>query len=124
MKLYQAKAGDGLRKKGLKRADTFFKTPLEAASEALSIKGKLDAKYQNEIQWDYDAAITGSREKAKILRGYLSGDRGTNPFYLEILSVDKPKKGVSAVSPLQPKSITTEDQKVLDNVNQLFSIKN
>jgi hypothetical protein len=119
-KLYQAKAGDGLRKKGMKRADTFFNTPLEAASEALSIKEKMDAKYQNEIQWDYEAAITGSREKMKILRGYLAGNRKTNPFYLEILSVETSKE-VSAVSPLKPKSITNDDQKMLDHVHQLFN---
>lgn len=120
MTLYQAKAGDGLRKKGLKRADTFFSTPLEAVSEALGIKEKIDAKYQNEIKWDYDGVITGSRKKMKILRGYLAGDRKTNPFYLEIQSIES-KKGIATVPPLKPKSITTDDQKVLDNVHDLFN---
>ncbi|MDE3838867.1 hypothetical protein C0966_05680 [Bacillus methanolicus] len=118
IKLYQAKAGDGIKKRGIKRSDSFFRTPEEAVSEALGLKERIDKKYKNEIKWDYDGKITGSIKKMKILRGYLDGNRESLPFYLEILSIEQ--KDVPTVSPLKPKKMSVEDQKVLDSVVRLF----
>jgi hypothetical protein len=119
IKLYQAKAGDGIKKKGFKRADSFFRTPEEAVSEALALKERIDKKYKNEIQWVYDGKITGSTKKMKILKGYLDGNLESHPFYLEILSMEQ--KDVPTVSPLKPKKMSAEDRKVLDNVVRLFN---
>ncbi|WP_102348948.1 hypothetical protein [Bacillus sp. Marseille-P3661] len=117
---YQAKAGDGNKKKGLKRTNSFFKTPQEAVSEALALKEKMDSTYKNEIQWDYEGKITGTSEKMKILRGYLGGDRKSEPFYLQILTV-KPQDKMSAISPIQPKSVTSNDEKIINKVLQLLN---
>ncbi|MFC3885116.1 hypothetical protein ACFOU2_17235 [Bacillus songklensis] len=119
VKVYQAKAGDGIKKAGMKRANSFFSTPQEAVSEALALKERLDAKYQNEIEWNYDGLITGSTKKLKILKGYLAGNRASNPFYLEILS-HEPLNLIQIASPMKPKRLTSEDRKVLDRVEQFF----
>jgi hypothetical protein len=120
VKVYQAKAGDGIKKVGMKRANSFFSTPQEAVSEALALKERLDTKYQNEIEWNYGGLITGSTKKLKILRGYLAGNRASNPFYLEILS-DESLDHVHLVSPMKPKRLTLEDRKVLERVEQFLN---
>ena len=117
--LYQAKAGDGFKKKGLKRTNTFFSTPQEAVSEALALKERMDVTYSNKIQWDYNKEITGSSLKMNILRGYLGGDRETKPFYLQILSVE-PEKDIDAVSPIIAKKLTAKDKKVVKKVIQFL----
>jgi hypothetical protein len=117
--LYQAKAGDGFKKTGIKRTNSFFNTPKEAVSEALALKEKMDVTYKNEIQWDYNGEITGSPEKMNILRGYLGGDRETKPFYLQIVSIS-PKEKVSIVSPIKTKNLTPKDKKVITKVVKLF----
>jgi hypothetical protein len=119
--LYQAKAGDAIKKKWLKRTNSFFNTPQEAVSEALALKEKMDTTYENGIQWDYNAKITGSSEKMNILKGYLDGDRESKPFYLQIVKV-MTKEKVSSASPFKPKKITAEDKKVLKKVIRLFKI--
>jgi hypothetical protein len=119
-KVYQAKAGDGVKKMGIKRVNSFFGTPGEAVSEALALKEKIDAQYKNKIKWDYDGSLTGSTKKLKILKGYLNGNHDSHPFYLEILSVE-PLEHVQIVSPIKPKSVTLEDQKVVERVAQLFN---
>ncbi|MRH42115.1 hypothetical protein GH741_05425 [Aquibacillus halophilus] len=116
--LYQAKIGDGFKKKGLNRRGTFFKTPKEAVSEALALKESIDQTYKNGIEWDYNGKMTGSVKKVKILRGFLNGDRESEPFYLQILTVKKEKS--SAVTPKKPKTVTTKDKKVLDKVMELL----
>jgi len=117
--LYQAKAGDGFKKKGLKRTNTFFSTPQEAVSEALALKERMDVTYSNKIQWDYNKEITGSSLKMNILRGYLGGDRETKPFYLQILSVE-PEKNIDAVLPIIAKKLTAKDKKVVKKVIQFL----
>lgn len=118
--LYQAKVADGIKKKGLKRMDSFFLTPEEAVSEALSLKERIDRRYGNEIQWDYNAKMTGTKDKLKILRGYLNGNRETNPFYLEIFSSEQ-KKNKGTIPPIIPSKVSSEDQRVIDHVTQLFA---
>lgn len=118
--LYQAKAGDGLKKAGMKRANTFFQTPQEAVSEALALKERMDARYKNAIQWDYDGLITGSTKKLKILKGYLGGDRGSSPFYLEISEVPSAKE-TRHIPPIKPKKMTLKDQTVIDKVEQFLN---
>lgn len=112
--LYQAKIGDGIKQKGIKRRDTFFNTPEEAVSEAFALKEKIDGFYQNEIEWDYDGKITGSSNNLKILKGYFRGDKKSHAFYLQILSIKKTKK-FSAVSPIKPSKLTAKDKKALKN---------
>lgn len=120
VKRYQAKAGDGINKSTLKRVNTFFSTPQDAITEALYLKEKMDFKYEKHIQWDFDAKITGSMEKIKILKGYLDGDRKTNPFYLEILSSEQ-KKDIPIATPLKnKKSFTNNELKMIENVGLLF----
>ncbi|MCH1626307.1 hypothetical protein [Fredinandcohnia quinoae] len=116
---YQAKAGDGVRKKGMRRADTYFSTPEEAASEAISLKARLDNLYENQIQWDYEGQMTGDSKRLKILRGYLGGNRKSNPFYLEILSSELSK--CNPASPIIQKKLTKQDQMVIDNVIKKFA---
>ena len=120
--IYQAKAGDGVKMKGLKRVDSFFETPEEAASEAFSLKARLDKLYDHNIQWDYKANMSGSLKKVKILRGYLNGNRKTNPFYLEIISTKKLKTSKTS-SPIKPKKMSEDDQKIVKNVSNLFNSK-
>ncbi|WP_186576387.1 hypothetical protein [Aquibacillus kalidii] len=112
--LYQAKIGDGFKKKGLNRRDTFFSTPKDAVSEAFQLKERIDKKYKNKIVWDYDGEMKGSLKKMKILKGFLNGDLESEPFYLQIVSVGE--EGKSAVSPNQPKKVTAKDKKVLNKV--------
>ncbi|WP_223699905.1 hypothetical protein [Sutcliffiella deserti] len=116
--LYQARAGDGLKKRGLKRVDTFFSTPKEAISEALALKERMDNTYKNEIDWDYKALLKGSTSKLKILKGYLGGNRESNPFYLEISTIMEDK--VKPVSPKKPKSLSKEDKKVEKTVIKFY----
>ncbi|WP_078380417.1 hypothetical protein [Sutcliffiella halmapala] len=116
--LYQARAGDGIKKRGLKRADTFFSTPQEAVIEALALKERMDHTYQNEIDWDYKAMLKGSTSKLKILKGYLGGNRESNPFYLEITSTENDK--VKPVSPIKPKNVSKEDKKVEKTVVKFY----
>jgi hypothetical protein len=123
VKLYQAKAGDGSKKKGLRRTQSYFMTPEDALSEAFALKEKMDSRYKNEIEWDYQGAFTGTSEKMKILKGYLKGNRQTTPFYLEILSVDNIDK-IKPVSPIKPKSVTKDDKKVLTKVMKKLKVKN
>lgn len=118
--LYQAKAGDGFKKKGMKRTDTFFKTPQEAVSEALALKEKMDKTYKNEIHWDYNREISGKTDKLKILKGYLNGDRDTNPFYLEILCV-KQLKTISTKSPIKVKKMSKDDKIILKTVVSMYN---
>lgn len=110
--LYQARAGDGFRKRGLKR-DTYFRTAEDAISEVLALKEKMDTKYNNEIAWDYAGDITGSSEKMKILKGYLGGDKKTDPFFLQIVSVEE-NDGANIDQPIQPKKLSTKDKKVIN----------
>jgi hypothetical protein len=117
--IYQAKAGDGFKKKGLKRTNSFFNTPQEAVSEALALKEQMDTTYDNKIEWDYNGKITGSFKKLNFLRGYLGGDRETKPFYLQIVSVES-KEIVRKNSPIEAKKLTSNDKKMFKKVVQLF----
>jgi hypothetical protein len=117
--VYQAQAGDGVKKKRLKRPNSFFNTPEEAVSEALALKEKMDLTYKNEIEWDYKWKMTGSSEKMKILKGYLGGDKETIAFYLQITSLelqDEYKVG----TPIKPKKVTAKDKKVMTKVTKLY----
>ena len=120
VKLYQARAGDGVNMSTLKRINTFFGTPQDAIAEALCLKEKIDAKYNKKIQWDYEAKITSKNEKVKILKGYLDGDRKSHPFYLEVQSSEQ-LKNVPTVSPLKvKKGLSAKELKVVKNAEQLF----
>jgi hypothetical protein len=123
VKLYQAKAGDGNKKKGMRRTQSFFTTPQDAVSEALALKEKMDSRYENEIEWDYKGDFTGTADKMKILRGYLKGNRESTPFYLEILCVENTEK-IKPVSPIKPKSVTKEDKKVLNKFVKMLKVEN
>jgi hypothetical protein len=118
--VYQARAGDGFRKKGLKRANSFFSTPEDAISEVLALKEKMDLSYKNEIEWDYNGEITGTSEKMKILRGYLGGDRKSDAFFLQIVSVEQ-EEGLNTVPPVMPKKLTTRDKKVISKVKKFLA---
>lgn len=118
--IYQAKAGDGLKKAGMKRVNSFFSTPQEAVSEALALKERMDTRYKNEIQWDYDGLITGSTKKLKILKGYLGGNRNSSPFYLEISAIQSAEQA-RLIPPIKPKKMTSKDQKVLEKVEQFLN---
>ncbi|WML44439.1 hypothetical protein [Neobacillus sp. PS3-40] len=120
VKLYQARAGDGVNMSTLKRMNTFFGTPQDAIAEALCLKEKIDAKYNKKVQWDYEAKITGKSEKFKILKGYLDGDRKSHPFYLEVQSSEQ-LKNVPTVSPMKvKKSLSDKDLKVIKNAEHIF----
>lgn len=123
IKLYQAKAGDGSKKKGLRRTKSYFSTPEDALSEAFALKEKMDSRYENEIEWDYQGDFTGTPEKMKILRGYLNGNRESTAFYLEILSVENSEQ-IKPVSPYKPKSVTKDDKKISTKVMKKFKVKN
>ncbi|MFZ3590746.1 hypothetical protein ACOI1C_16205 [Bacillus sp. DJP31] len=116
---YQAKAGDGFQKKGLKRTNFFFNTHQEAVSEVLALKERMDDTYKNDIQWDYNGEITGSSSKMKILRGYLGGDLETNPFYLQIVSTEQTDK-VKTITPGKPKKLTPKYKKVIKRVEEFL----
>ena len=118
--LYQAKLGDGIKQKGLKRTDSFFGTPEEAVSEAFALKKKIDSKYGHKIEWDYKGEITGSLSNLKILKGYLNGDPKTHAFYLQIVSIKK-SKSHSITSPLKPSKLSAEDKKALDNAVKWYA---
>lgn len=122
IKLYQAKAGDGSKKKGLRRMKSYFSTPEDALSEAFALKEKMDSRYENEIEWDYQGDFTGTPEKMKILRGYLNGNRESTAFYLEILSVEN-NDGIKPVSPYKPKSVTKDDKKISTRVMKKLKVK-
>lgn len=117
--LYQAKAGDGIKKKSMRRANKYFSTAEEAASEAISLKARLDKLYENEIQWDYESQMTGDNRKLKILRGYLGGNRQTHPFYLEILSSEL--SNCNPATPVIQKKMTKQEQMIIDNVIKKFA---
>jgi hypothetical protein len=120
VKLYQARAGDGVNMSTLKRMNTFFCTPKDAIAEALCLKEKMDAKYNEKIQWDFEGKITGSSEKVKILKGYLDGDRKSHPFYLEVQSSEQ-LKDVPTVSPLKgKKGLSAKEKKVIKKAETLF----
>jgi hypothetical protein len=120
VKLYQARAGDGVNMSTLKRINTFFGTPQDAIAEALCLKEKMDTKYNEQIQWDFDGKITGSSEKVKILKGYLGGDRKSHPFYLEVQSSEQ-LKDVPTVSPLKyKKGLSAKEKKVIKKAELLF----
>jgi hypothetical protein len=118
--LYQAKVGDGFKQVGMKRANSFFSTPQDAVSEAFALKEKMDSKYKNEIQWDFDSTIKGTTERFRILRGYLGGDRETHSFYLEISSME-PLENAQVVSPKKAKNITSEEKKVAKKVKKYLA---
>ncbi|MDL4841229.1 hypothetical protein [Aquibacillus rhizosphaerae] len=118
--LYQAKAGDGFKMRGMNRRNSFFKTPKEAVSEALALKEKMDKRYENDIEWDYNGEMTSSANRMKFLKGYLGGDRKSKPFYLQIVTVDNQEDGFSVVSPKKPRTVTAKDKKVLNKVIKLF----
>ncbi|WP_332628818.1 hypothetical protein [Halalkalibacter flavus] len=118
--VYQAKAGDGFKRTGLKRTNSFFNTPQEAIVEALALKKKMDTIYNNEIEWDYNCKITGSVEKMSFLRGYLGGDRKTKPFYLQIVSFDS-KDNTKLSSTTVSKKMNSNDEKIFNKVIKLFN---
>ncbi|WP_407271830.1 hypothetical protein [Radiobacillus sp. PE A8.2] len=117
--LYQAKAGDGFKMK-VNRRNSFFNTPKEAVSEALAWKEKMDERYNNLIEWDYNGKMAGSVSKFKFLKGYLKGDRKSTPFYLQIVTVDNEKDELNAVSPKEPTTVSTKDKKMLNKVVKLL----
>jgi hypothetical protein len=121
--LYQAKAGDGSKKKGLRRTKSYFSTPEDAILEAFALKEKMDKRYENEIEWDYQGVFTGTAQKMKILKGYLKGNRESTPFYLEIHSIENNEQ-IKPVSPFQPKSVTKDDKKILTKVMKKLKVKN
>jgi hypothetical protein len=123
VKLYQAKAGDGKKKKGLWRTKSYFTTPNEAVSEALALKEKMDSRYGNEIEWDYQSVFTGTTDKMKILKGYLNGNRESTPFYLEIHSVKNLDK-IKPVSPKMPKLVSPQDKDIISRVVKKLEVKN
>ncbi|WP_456276847.1 hypothetical protein [Bacillus sp. AK128] len=116
--VYQAKAGDGVKEKSLKRPNSFFNTLEEAVSEALALKEKMDSTYKNKIEWDYNSKIQNSKNKLKILKGYLAGDKESKAFYLQINLVELQKE-YSVVTPKKPKKMTGKDKKVITNVTKL-----
>ncbi|MBM6617008.1 hypothetical protein [Bacillus suaedaesalsae] len=116
--IYQARAGDGFRKRGLKR-DTYFRSAEDAISEVLALKEKMDSKYNNEIAWDYAGEITGNTAKMKILKGYLGGDKKTDPFFLQIVSIEE-NDTANVDKPIHPKKISTKDKKVMNKAIKLF----
>jgi NDP-sugar pyrophosphorylase family protein len=116
---YQAQVADGIRKKGIKRANSFFKTPEEAVEEAFSLKEKLDTRYKNQIKWDYSKKITGTLEKMKILKGYLDGDEDSSAFYLQI-TTSEIQRNLKLSTPSKPKKFTTNDKKVMTKVAKIF----
>lgn len=116
---YQAQVADGLRKKGIKRINSFFKTPEEAVEEAFSLKEKLDSRYKNQIKWDYSKKITGTLEKMKILKGYLGGDEDSNAFYLQI-TTSEIKRNLKLATPSKPKKVSVNDKKVMSKVTKIF----
>jgi hypothetical protein len=119
---YQAKVGDGFKKKMLKRTDHWFNTPQEVVSEALALKEKMDLTYDNEIKWEYDGKVTGDSRKMNILKGYLRGDRRTKPFYLQILFIQTEDK-MKTISPLQVDHLSKNDEKVYKKVVSLLKSK-
>ncbi|QDP41186.1 hypothetical protein [Radiobacillus deserti] len=114
--LYQARAGDGIKMKGLKRKNSFFNTPEEAVSEALALKENMDKRYKHGIQWDYKGKMAGTVKKFKFLRGYLEGDRETPPFYLQIIKVENKQDELQAIPPNKPKKVTQKDKTVMNRV--------
>ncbi|WP_066056571.1 hypothetical protein [Robertmurraya korlensis] len=116
---YQAQVADGVRKKGIKRINSFFKTPEEAVEEAFSLKEKLDSRYKNQIKWDYTKKITGTLEKMKILKGYLGGDEDSNAFYLQI-TTSEIKRNLKLATPSKPKKVSVNDKKVMTKVTKIF----
>ena len=119
--LYQAKVGDGFAKKGFTRKNSFFKTPKEAFSEALALKERIDKKYKNKIEWDYNGMMKGSAKKVKILRGFLNGNRKSEPFYLQILTLDNEKENKDVVFPKKPQKLSAKDKQLLKTVANLFN---
>lgn len=120
--VYQAKAGDGYKKVGMKRANSFFSTPQDAVSEALALKEKIDSRYKNEIEWEYDGSFVGSDERLRILRGYLGGNRSSGSFYLEISSMLL-EDDIKVVSPRKPKNLTKEEQKLANKIKKYLAKK-
>ncbi|HWO75117.1 MAG TPA: hypothetical protein VNM69_04255 [Bacillus sp. (in: firmicutes)] len=118
--LYQAKVGDGIKQKGIKRTDSLFSSPKEAITEAFALKKKIDGQYNHKIEWDYDGEITGTSSNLKILKGYLNGDQESHAFYLQILSIKKSDKH-SVISPIQPSQLSAKDQKALDNAVKWYA---
>ncbi|MFC0562473.1 hypothetical protein [Halalkalibacter alkalisediminis] len=119
---YQAKAGDGFKKKMLKRTDHWFNTPQEVVSEMLALKEKMDLIYENKIKWEYDGKVTGTISKMNILKGYLRGDRRTKPFYLQILSVQSDDE-VRDISPLEVNKLSENDEEMSKRVVSLLKNK-
>lgn len=117
--VYQAQVADGIRKKGIKRMNSFFKTPEEAVEEALSLKEKLDSRYDNQIKWDYSKKITGTLEKMKILKGYIGGDGDSSAFYLQITSSEI-QKDLKLATPSKPKKLSAKDKTVMTKVAKIF----
>lgn len=117
--LYQAKAGDGFRKKGVRRTNAFFNTLQEAVSEAFALKEKMDVTYKHEIQWDYTKEVTGSTSKMNILKGYLGGNKETKPFYLQIISVNSDET-IDTNYSKKTKDLSDKDKKVLKKVVQFL----
>lgn len=117
--VYQAQVADGIRKKGIKRMNSFFKTPEEAVEEALSLKEKLDSRYDNQIKWDYTKKFTGTLEKMKILKGYLGGDVNSSVFYLQI-TTSEIQKNLKLATPSKPKKISAKDKEVMTKVAKIF----
>ncbi|WP_227938250.1 hypothetical protein [Alkalihalobacillus deserti] len=119
---YQAKAGDGFKKKMLKRTDHWFYTPQEVVSEMLALKEKMDLTYENKIKWEYDGKVTGTLRKMNILKGYLKGDRRTKPFYLQILSA-QPEDEIKNSSPLEANTLSEKDERMSKRVVSLLKNK-
>lgn len=103
----------------MNRSNSFFNTPQDAISEALALKEKMDSRYKNEIEWDYESKLSGSVEKVKILKGYLGGDKDSKAFYLQITSVEL-QENCSVVKPIMPKKVSSKDKKVITKVTKLF----
>ncbi|MFD1737498.1 hypothetical protein ACFSCX_13135 [Bacillus salitolerans] len=113
--VYQAKAGDGYLKKGMKRTNTFFMSAQEAVAEALALKEKMDKKYKNEIQWDYNTKLSRSSKTVNILKGYLGGVRETSPFYLQIVCMEQ-DQDYDISTPIKPKKMNKNDKEVVNKV--------
>jgi hypothetical protein len=115
--VYQAVFGDG------EKQEEFVSRNYQPSAKMAILDGihmaetMNETEYQNQIEWDKQPRLTGSRKDLRIMIGYLEGIE--HKFYIDIRTMKAPMF-MQHKDPGIPKHLSDYDMKLVDMYAQLI----